>query len=182
MYTSDTEFEFLSYSTNLLLEKTSKSPDYKRLIYDTPLMQCQFREYNLPIDWWRRHEVMTPLFAESLSIFDHNSDGSVSSQSYGGEFNQLRATQMQSLQFQPTQDAKGPYNWLTQSSLDTFQVNQMVSSSSESQTTLLFNTNKTSKIDDSDKEIFRLRRRFLREDKTASTKYHARRQVNEKNT
>ena len=180
MYASETELEFLSYSTNLLLEKTSKSPDYKRFIYDAPLMQCQFREYNLPIDWWRRHEVMTPLFAETLSAFDISIDGSINSQVHGetaNSFQQLRATQQQSLQFQPTQETKGPYNWLTQSSLDTYQVNLMNSSLSESQTSLLFNTNKAVNVEDSDKDIFRLRRRFLREDKVASTKYYAMKQV-----
>ena len=190
MYASETELEFLSYSTNLLLEKTSKSPDYKRFIFDTPLMECTFREYNLPIDWWRRHEVMTPLFVETLSTYDHANDGSINQSLGGGGTEaagyQLRATQQQSLQFQPTQEAKGPYNWLTQSSLDTYQVNLMASSLSESQTTLLFNTNKKQAIDSGSKgeqldntnrDIFRLRRRFLREDKIAETKYHARKQV-----
>jgi DNA-dependent protein kinase catalytic subunit len=181
MYASETELEFLSYSTNLLLEKTSKSPDYNRLIYENPLTECTFREYNLPVDWWRRHEVMTPLFVETLSTLEQTGDHTFNDY-------QLRATQQQSFQFQPTQDARGPYNWLTQSSLDTYQMNLISSSLTESQTTLLFNTGKKQQVassttttdkskDDSDRDIFRLRRRFLREDKVAETKYHARRQV-----
>jgi DNA-dependent protein kinase catalytic subunit len=67
MYSSHTETEFLSYATNLLLERTSKSPDYNRLVYENPLSECVFREYNLTADWRRRHEMMTPLFVDTLA-------------------------------------------------------------------------------------------------------------------
>ena len=72
MYSPQTENEYLSYSTNLLLEKTSKSPDYNRLIYEQPLSQCTFREYNLTADWRRRHEMMTPLFVETVNSMNEN--------------------------------------------------------------------------------------------------------------
>ncbi|RNA36049.1 DNA-dependent kinase catalytic subunit [Brachionus plicatilis] len=92
LYSPKTEREFLSYSTNLLLEKTSKSPDYNRLIYENPLSECIFREYNLSADWRRRHEIMTPLFAETVTnTFTESVDLR----------HNLRATQ-QTLQFQPT--------------------------------------------------------------------------------
>jgi DNA-dependent protein kinase catalytic subunit len=188
MYTPFTESHYLSYSTNLLLEKTSKSPDYNRFIFENPLSECSFREYNLTPDWRRRHEMMTPLFVESQA----NDSQSVHFSSLADNQNLLRATQQSSLQFQPTQDVfpskKAPYNWLTQSSLDTFQMNLLDSSLNDSQSMLLFNT-KTDKVNPSqiankatnqtDQDIFRLRRRFLK-DKEAETKFFARKQVLQK--
>jgi len=42
MYSPVTEQQFLSYATNLLLEMTSKSPDYQREIFEHPLSECKF--------------------------------------------------------------------------------------------------------------------------------------------
>ena len=42
LYSTKTEHRFLPYSTNLLLELTSRSPDYTRSIYDMPLSECKF--------------------------------------------------------------------------------------------------------------------------------------------
>ncbi len=42
MYSPDTESHYLSYATNLLLEMTSKSPDYNREIFEHPLSECKF--------------------------------------------------------------------------------------------------------------------------------------------
>ena len=92
LYSPKTESEYLSYSTNLLLEKTSKSPDYNRLIYENPLSECVFREYNLSADWRRRNEIMTPLFAETVT------NSFIESVDFKPN---LRATQ-QTLQFEPT--------------------------------------------------------------------------------
>jgi len=79
-----------------------------RCFKENPLSECQFREYNLSADWRKRHEIMTPLFVEtinsslsdqsSLAFNDHNSIAN----------HALRATQQQSLQFQATQDILGP--------------------------------------------------------------------------
>ena len=55
-----------------MLEKTSKSPDYNRLIYEHPLSECTFKEYNLTADWKRRHEMMTPLFVDTLSSMNNS--------------------------------------------------------------------------------------------------------------
>lgn len=73
MYSPQTERDYLSYATNLLLERTSKSPDYNRLIYESPLSECTFRDYNLTADWKRRHEMMTPLFVETISSLANSS-------------------------------------------------------------------------------------------------------------
>lgn len=42
LYSTRTEHHFLPYSTNLLLELTSRSPDYTRTIFDMPLSECKF--------------------------------------------------------------------------------------------------------------------------------------------
>ena len=42
MYSPQTESRYLSYATNLLLEMTSKSPDFNREMFEHPLSQCKF--------------------------------------------------------------------------------------------------------------------------------------------
>lgn len=37
-----TVMQFLKYSTNLLLELTSRAPDYTKSPFDTPLSECKF--------------------------------------------------------------------------------------------------------------------------------------------
>jgi len=43
MYTPSSERHYLGYATNLLLEMTSKSPDYNRHIFEHPLSECTFK-------------------------------------------------------------------------------------------------------------------------------------------
>lgn len=43
LYSPSTEESFLQYTTFLLLERTSNSPDYKRKIFEHPLTQCNFQ-------------------------------------------------------------------------------------------------------------------------------------------
>ena len=43
MYSPQTESRYLSYATNLLLEMTTKSPDYQREIFEKPLSECKFQ-------------------------------------------------------------------------------------------------------------------------------------------
>ena len=204
MYSPQTEREYLSYSTNLLLEKTSKSPDYNRFIYENPLSECVFREYNLSADWRRRHEMMTPLFIETINSF---TDSSLTDSGFGAGHayqhknnasgNHLRATQQQSLQFQPTQELgkhsiKTPYNWLTQSSIDTLQSSLTNYTYGESQSSLLFShgkkmSNKVLSTEDgnstteANQDILRLRRRFAKDKPTEQSRFFARKQVNSKN-
>lgn len=196
MYSPLTENEYLSYSTNLLLEKTSTSPDFKRKIYENPLSECQFREYNLTADWRRRHEIMTPMFVDTI-----NSCLSSDVSSLNNVYNDislannyaLRATQQQSLQFQATQDILGPiktaYNWLTQSNVDTLKESLMSASLSDTQSTLLFNNVKKtiylqtgeSNNNSADQNIIRLRRRFLKDNNQETNKFFARKQIERKN-
>ncbi|KAK0048622.1 DNA-dependent protein kinase catalytic subunit, partial [Biomphalaria pfeifferi] len=115
MYSPNTEPHYLAYATNLLLEATSKSPDYQREIFEHALSECPFQDYSVHSSWRRRHAVMTPLFAstfvtQSMETGQDSLDGG------------LRATQDMP-QFTPTMDMTGTaraFNWLTQSSLDTY--------------------------------------------------------------
>ena len=42
LYSTNTERQFLYHSTNLLLELTSRSPDFTRSMFDSPLSECKF--------------------------------------------------------------------------------------------------------------------------------------------
>ena len=42
LYSTGTEGQFLYHSTNLLLELTSRSPDFNRSVFDAPLSECKF--------------------------------------------------------------------------------------------------------------------------------------------
>ena len=42
LYSPSSEHHFLHHSTNLLLELTSRSPDFNRSIFDSPLSECKF--------------------------------------------------------------------------------------------------------------------------------------------
>ena len=49
MYSPDSESQFLSHATNLLLEMTSRSPDYNREMFEQPLSQCKFHVSSLSV-------------------------------------------------------------------------------------------------------------------------------------
>ncbi|PIK41530.1 putative DNA-dependent protein kinase catalytic subunit [Apostichopus japonicus] len=139
MYSPSTEDQFLSYSTSLLLEMTSKSPDYKREMFEHPLSDCRFQDISIDSSYKQRHQAInTPLFVET----QQGSGAGLGSQSppetLGG---QVRATQ-DGQQFTATQDlaaradGKNAYNWLT-GSQDTF-ASYSASLGTESSSSLLF--------------------------------------------
>ncbi|CAB4005561.1 DNA-dependent kinase catalytic subunit-like [Paramuricea clavata] len=145
MYSPNTESQYLSYTTNLLLQLTSQSPDFGRLIFEQPLSECKFQEYQINYSWQQRNSTMTPLFAATQmpSSSSQVSFGSLSMDVTDG--GQLRATQ--NPQFSLTQTATGTgataqtYDWLNPSSLD---VSQSVSSSfsvGSQSSSLLFKSN-----------------------------------------
>ncbi|XP_030839871.1 DNA-dependent protein kinase catalytic subunit [Strongylocentrotus purpuratus] len=147
MYSPGTENRYLGYATNLLLEMTSKSPDFKREIFEHPLSACKFEEVQIDHSWRQRHAaISTPKFVETQVGQSQGSiRGSPSSQSMTssgmsmGGGGQLRATQV-TQNFTATQDNaasshKNGYNWLT-GSQDTFA--DYSSSSSASESSLLF--------------------------------------------
>ncbi|XP_076075287.1 DNA-dependent protein kinase catalytic subunit-like [Mytilus galloprovincialis] len=190
MYSPSTEQYFLSYATNLVLEMTSKSPDYQREIFELPLEDCKFQDLSVKSSWRHRHAAMTPLFATTLATQTDMEEGESMSVN-------VRATQ-QDVQFSATQDAsRAPFNWLTQSSLDTF--TDFSSVGTETSSSLMFTVGtadmaarasihrpslkprsgfgksrpgaqvkkqeKANEEDDADKsEFFRLKRRFKRDD------------------
>eukprot|EP00106_Octopus_bimaculoides_P010915 XP_014778357.1 PREDICTED: DNA-dependent protein kinase catalytic subunit-like [Octopus bimaculoides] len=112
MYSPRTEHQFLYYSSSLLLEMTSKSPEYNREIFEYPLAECQFKEYKVKSSWQHRHSTMTPLFFDALSSSSYMEVDD--SKTENMDTDELRAT-YGNQQFTPTQDVL--FDWLTQSSL-----------------------------------------------------------------
>ncbi|XP_063961376.1 DNA-dependent protein kinase catalytic subunit-like [Lytechinus pictus] len=208
MYSPSTENRYLGYATNLLLEMTSKSPDFKREIFEHPLSACKFEEVQIDHSWRQRHAaISTPKFVETqVGQSQGSMRGSPSSQSMGMGGGQLRATQA-TQQFAPTQEnaaasRKNAYNWLT-GSQDTF-ADYSSSSSSASESSLLFTMGslpkrtdafKSSKQDtgaggsrgndtrkapsEGEKEVQRLKRRFLK-DQSSQSAFFAKRATRQK--
>ncbi|KAM9308363.1 DNA-dependent protein kinase catalytic subunit [Gastrophryne carolinensis] len=147
LYSTKIEKHFLSLATNLLLEMTSRSPDYVRQIFEHPLSECKFQDYTVDSNWRFRSTVLTPMFVEtqgSQSTYRSRTLGSLSEAEPGPA--QLRATQ-QHYQFTPTQNIGGrsSYNWLTGSSLDTL-VDFSLDSTSESTSSSLLFTSRNEKL------------------------------------
>uniref|UniRef100_A0A3Q4AQN1 DNA-dependent protein kinase catalytic subunit n=1 Tax=Mola mola TaxID=94237 RepID=A0A3Q4AQN1_MOLML len=117
MYSSRIEKCFLSLATNLLLEMTSQSPDFKRNMFEYPLSECTFQDYVIDSNWRFRSTVMTPMFVETQSS---QGPESLAASQFGAMKGKLRATQT-SLEFSQTQTEgrRTAYNWLTGSSVDT---------------------------------------------------------------
>ncbi|KAL3040873.1 hypothetical protein OYC64_011786 [Pagothenia borchgrevinki] len=117
LYSCQIEKCFLSLATNLLLETTSQSPDFKRNMFEYPLSECTFQDYVIDSNWRFRSTIMTPMFVETQSSQIPESVSATQSGSIKGK---VRATQT-SLEFSQTQTAgrRTAYNWLTDSSVDT---------------------------------------------------------------
>ncbi|XP_065180580.1 DNA-dependent protein kinase catalytic subunit-like [Sycon ciliatum] len=116
LYSVNTETQFLSCATNLLLELTSRSPDFDRPMFDFPLAECRFEDARtLNLSWQHRHLLMTPMFAASQSQMLGGGAGATLSGTLGAWMpGQLRQTQ--ALAFTPTQDmaaSQREYSWLT---------------------------------------------------------------------
>nr|XP_057916892.1 DNA-dependent protein kinase catalytic subunit isoform X2 [Doryrhamphus excisus] len=117
LYTCKIEKCFLSLATNLLLEMTSQSPDFKRNLFEYPLSECTFQDYLIDSNWRFRNTVMTPMFVETqMSQLPE----SVAPSQSGAVSGKLRATQT-TLEFTQTQapGRRSAYNWLTGSTVDT---------------------------------------------------------------
>uniref|UniRef100_A0A3B4TQG3 DNA-dependent protein kinase catalytic subunit n=1 Tax=Seriola dumerili TaxID=41447 RepID=A0A3B4TQG3_SERDU len=116
LYSCQIERCFLSLVTNLLLEMTSRSPDFGRNMFEYPLSECTFQDYVIDSNWRFRSTVMTPMFVETQSS---QGPESVAASQAGAMKGKLRATQT-SLEFTQTQTTRRTaYNWLTGSSVDT---------------------------------------------------------------
>ncbi|KAM5158207.1 DNA-dependent protein kinase catalytic subunit [Mantella aurantiaca] len=148
LYSTKIERHFLSLATNLLLEMTSRSPDYVRQMFEHPLSECKFQDYTVDSNWRYRSTVLTPMFVEtqaSQSSYRSRTQGSLSETEIEPGQAQLRATQ-QHYQFTPTQNIGGrsSYNWLTGSSMDTL-ADYTVDSSESMSSALLFTNRRTDK-------------------------------------
>ncbi|XP_044149983.1 DNA-dependent protein kinase catalytic subunit isoform X2 [Bufo gargarizans] len=135
---------FLSLATNLLLEMTSRSPDYIRQMFEHPLSECMFQDYTVDSNWRNRSTILTPMFVEtqaSQSIYRSRTQSFQEGQEPEG--GQVRATQ-QHFQFTPTQNIGGrsSFNWLTGNTLDT--LGSYSADSSESLSTALLFTSRRS--------------------------------------
>ncbi|XP_062986775.1 DNA-dependent protein kinase catalytic subunit [Elgaria multicarinata webbii] len=198
LYSVKIETQYLSLTTNFLLEMTSKSPDYSRKMFEYPLSECKFQDFTIDSNWRYRSTILTPMFVEtqvSQSADRYRSqEGSMSGQ--------LRATQQQ-FEFTPTQNISGrsSFNWLIGNSVDTL-AEYTVSSSSESLSSSMLLINKRAdrthgaafkplgpnfgkkrpglpgdEVDSKAKgideraEILRLRRRFLKDQEKLSLIY-----------
>lgn len=109
LYSPTTEHHFLSYSTQLLLEATVGTPDYKQKMFKDPLSKCHFEDFKMLLSWRAQHATIAPMFADTLASQLMQSQ-SMSDMS-GGPL--LRATQA-SLAFQPTlaQSKEGCFHFL----------------------------------------------------------------------
>ena len=69
LYSKKTETQFLYHATNLLLELTSRSPDYNRVLFDTPLSECKFEVRNVYTSFYT-YTNSKPLCSKSSKISD----------------------------------------------------------------------------------------------------------------
>ena len=191
LYSIKTENDYLSYCTNFLLERTTHSPDYNHFIFENPLDKCIFQEFPLVCNWRQRHHTyMTPLFtlqSQSATVDPTNSNLIIidpihfmetltanSNNKQNSTTDMLLQTQEISnrQQFIPTQmlDNTTNYNWLKQTNtFDTTNTYALPTlSMQDKKTSLIVNVeNKKSNInhdrDDNNDDIFRLKRRFLKD-------------------
>ncbi|KAL9956083.1 hypothetical protein ACROYT_G037506 [Oculina patagonica] len=190
MYSTNTENQYLSYTTNLILHLTSLSPDYGRMMFEQPLSECKFEEYQINYSWQQRHLLMTPLFAATQGSLASGMVQTQESMSVDGPPG-LRATQ--NLQFTPTQDQGRSYDWLNPSQGPNATPSQSFTAapSTQAQSSLLFSSSLTrdhrkmlkpvprdfgsqnlmpsqelvqqSQVTNEKGEILRLKRRFLKD-------------------
>lgn len=204
-YSIKTERDYLNYCTNFLLERTTFSADYNRVLFEHPLDKCLFQEFPLVCHWRQRHHTyVTPLFTlQSQSTVDLNPNTANTTtslmtmnpiqfmQTLSEENPQqtsallLQTQEISTRQkFLPTQASDGNsqnYDWLKQGntldSLNTFMLPSL-STQTRKTTSLIVDVEKSNKKNqisgnnqsqmsqtqnDDDDEIFRLKRRFLKD-------------------
>uniref|UniRef100_UPI00398F68DD DNA-dependent protein kinase catalytic subunit isoform X2 n=1 Tax=Pristiophorus japonicus TaxID=55135 RepID=UPI00398F68DD len=208
LYCNKIETQYLSIATNVLLEMTSRSPDYNREMFEYPLSECKFQDYSIDSSWHQRSRILTPLFVETQATQSSTRSSSQEASATGQKDGQIRATQTH-YEFTPTQNPGARnFNWLTGSSLDTFAEYSHPSSESLSSSLLVYSklserpqraamksvgpdfgkqrlalpgdeVNGKTKVADQRADILRLRRRFLK-DRQKESLIFARRSIHEK--
>lgn len=74
LYSPETELYYLGCVNYFLLEASKQTPEYSKLMFDHPLSECKFDDYELLINWRAQHASMAPMFANTYatsSRFDH---------------------------------------------------------------------------------------------------------------
>ena len=51
LYSTSVEHIFLGYLSQLLLEATADTPDYKQNIFKAPLSKCEFEDFKMILSW-----------------------------------------------------------------------------------------------------------------------------------
>ncbi|XP_027045855.1 DNA-dependent protein kinase catalytic subunit-like [Pocillopora damicornis] len=145
LYSTTSEIQYLSYTTNLILHLTSLSPDYGCLMFEQPLSECRFEEYQINYSWQKRYLAMTPLFAATQGSCGSAMTPTQESMSVDG-LPGLRATQ--NIQFTPTQDQgrSQAFDWLNPSQESNLHPSQSFAlASTQAQSLLLFSTSQSPK-------------------------------------
>ncbi|CAH1171231.1 unnamed protein product [Phaedon cochleariae] len=96
MYKTKIEGQFLGFVTFFLMALATRSEHYDSELFQHPLEDCDFEEYQLQTDWRLQHPSVVPMFAETLRTFD----GSAPAEESSGF--RLRQTQ-DTLEFAQTQ-------------------------------------------------------------------------------
>ncbi|CAF1392236.1 unnamed protein product [Adineta steineri] len=187
LYSIKSEHEYLNYSTNFLLERTSHNPDYNHFIFENPLDKCIFQEFPLTCNWRQRHHTyMTPLFTlqsqtinDPLNINLMTQDPVHFMQTITNNINLPTSMILQTQeisnrqQFIPTQILDNNninYNWLKQTNTfdttDTFALPTLSTQTKKTTSLIVDVVNKKTNIKSNNKDeddIFRLKRRFLKD-------------------
>ncbi|KAK1173766.1 DNA-dependent protein kinase catalytic subunit [Acipenser oxyrinchus oxyrinchus] len=201
LYSSKIEAHYLSLATNLLLEMTSRSPDYTRDMFEYPLSDCKFQDYIIDSNWRHRSTVLTPMFVET-QVTQGGTQYHTQDSAQGTIGGQVRATQAQ-LEFTQTQAAgrRSSFNWLTGGSIDTLSEYSLPSSADSVSSSLLVfgkrgdksqqaarkpvgsdfgkkrlglpgdEVDSRTKVKDQRADILRLKRRFLKDQEKVSLIY-----------
>ncbi|KAJ3665343.1 hypothetical protein Zmor_000841 [Zophobas morio] len=99
LYEVTTENDFLGYSSHLLLDIIKQSDEYNELLFEHPLEDCDFENYELQTNWRMRHLSVVPLFAETVR------SASLDFESMDSDMSKLRQTQT-AREFAPTQSVR----------------------------------------------------------------------------
>jgi hypothetical protein len=87
---------FLFIFPDLLMSMTEKSPDFSTKLFENPLDECVFNEYEIDTNWRSQHS-SAPQWVQTLSSLSSQSQGDIKVPR-----NYLRATQS-GFSFAPTQ-------------------------------------------------------------------------------
>ncbi|CAG9832446.1 unnamed protein product [Diabrotica balteata] len=98
LYKSKIEDKLLGLSSYFLVNMLATSDKYDAMIFEHPLEDCNFEDYNLETNWKLQHPSVVPMFAETLDI------NTLGSMTFSGERDIFALRQTQStFQFAPTQ-------------------------------------------------------------------------------